>query len=635
MTHESKHLFIAAAAVVLSAAGLAKAQTTVPAHLPRKGLVAFWTADGHAKDSLGKHHGTLQPGVTYTTGRHGKAKGAFGFNGKRGSVSIPDSAPLDTDDAFTLSAWVRPAGYRHNQGDRFSMILTKWYSSGVAGAGDYILALSTSGVPFVDILDRTAVIVMDTATAKSVAPTRAWTHVAATFNRGRLMLYVNGKLEANKTAKLKHTDRREYKNDNVVVGSFWKDGFYNFHGAIDEVGIWNRALSAWEVRALFGGHPTGLPHITRAASSDRIELIDRSVLIGKVESESYTITTASVGRVKIPAARVVGLVSGSKKDPRVRLVLSDSQVVVGKMSGQVLQLTLAQSSGVLKIPVGKILQFGYRITKDKPAAPVASGPLVILTGGDRLAWTECKQKLQLATASGVVDLAIDDMLNVGATDPAAREYRVVFRNGSTLTGTLLPEELTLKLQLGPTLTCPRGDVRSFVMLAKHVKPTGPATVRMRNGDRLFGKIADRKLTIRTEFGEVKVHAASVLTMTFDATKPTQVVAKMWGNTTIRGRLVQPTVTVAITPNGPAVKAKTTQIASITRSSVLPPPEVLKKAEQLIAQLGAESFEDRQAATEALIAMGKGIVPLLKKYLAETRDPEIRQRIQNILEQLGG
>jgi len=172
------------------------------------------------------------------------------------------------------------------------------------------------------------------------------------------------------------------------------------------------------------------------------------------------------------------------------------------------------------------------------------------------------------------------------------------------------------------------------MLARHVKPTGPATVQMRNGDRLFGRIAERALTIRTEFGELKVHATSVLTMTFDATKPAQVVAKMWGNTTIRGRLVQPTVTVAITPNGPAVKAKTTQIVSITRSSVLPPPEVLKKARQFIAQLGAESFEDRETAAKALIAMGKGVVGVLKTNLA-SRDPEIRQRLEQIIKALNG
>jgi hypothetical protein len=82
-----------------------------------------------------------------------------------------------------------------------------------------------------------------------------------------------------------------------------------------------------------------------------------------------------------------------------------------------------------------------------------------------------------------------------------------------------------------------------------------------------------------------------------------------------------------------VKVTPAQIASITNSSAQPPPELLKKAEQLIAQLGAESFEDREAAAKALVAMGKGIVGLLKKH-SKSSDPEIRQRIQDILEKLG-
>jgi len=177
--------------------------------------------------------------------------------------------------------------------------------------------------------------------------------------------------------------------------------------------------------------------------------------------------------------------------------------------------------------------------------------------------------------------------------------------------------------------------KHLLIAAAPVEPTGGVTVQMRNGDRLLGKLGDETLSIQTEFGLTKIRSASVLTMTFDAAKPAQVVAKMWADTTISGRLVQPTVTVAIMPGGPTVKAKTTHIASITRTSALPPPEMLKKIEKRIAQLGAESYLDREKAQKALIAMGKSIVPLLKKYLAETRDPEIRQRLQEIIKTLGG
>lgn len=72
------------------------------------------------------------------------------------------------------------------------------------------------------------------------------------------------------------------------------------------------------------------------------------------------------------------------------------------------------------------------------------------------------------------------------------------------------------------------------------------------------------------------------------------------------------------------------VAAITRPYALPGPETLEKVLKLIAQLGAESYADREAATKALAEMGKSIVPLLKKHLTSP-DPEVRQRIGQILE----
>ena len=61
--------------------------------------------------------------------------------------------------------------------------------------------------------------------------------------------------------------------------------------------------------------------------------------------------------------------------------------------------------------------------------------------------------------------------------------------------------------------------------------------------------------------------------------------------------------------------------------------MVKKAQKLIALLGAASYKDREEATKALIAMGKAIVPLLRPHLTSD-DPEIRHRIRLILEKLG-
>jgi len=590
MTLESKHLLIAAAAVVLSAmaAGAAKAQTSVPTHLPRNGLVAVWLADGNTKDTAGKNHGTIQQGAVFTAGRCGKTNGAFGFKGKNGFITVPDTAQLDTDDAFTLSAWIRPKGYAHNKGDRYSMIVSKWFTSGYCG--DYIFALTTKGVPFLQISQKGGQANWDRVDARSAVPTARWTHLAATFDRGQLKIYINGILDASKASRLIHTDRSEYGHDEVVIGGYWKDGFYNFHGAIDEVCIWNRALNASEVSAITATAPGA--HVTRDDRGDRVELKNGSVLIGTIETRAYTVTVF-FGRIKIPAARVIGAARDNKKNSPMRLILTDGQVVAAEMTRQTVQLKI-EGGSTLKIPVDGIRQFGYRVSKDRPNSPVTSGPMVILRGGSRLAWTKCREKLQLKTPYAKVDLTIRDISTIKPAGPRSRNHQVVLRNGSALTGMLLPEKLTLKLQLGSDTVISRAKIWGFVTSGRPVTPTGTAMMVMRNADRLSGRLTDKTLAIQTEFGRVKVSPGDLLTAEFDPQKPGELTAKIRDNTIIRGRLVAPAVTFEIMPGGPTMKVKPGEITSIKRASPPHPPGIRKKVGSLAAQLGVEPPEDGEA-----------------------------------------
>ena len=77
-----------------------------------------------------------------------------------------------------------------------------------------------------------------------------------------------------------------------------------------------------------------------------------------------------------------------------------------------------------------------------------------------------------------------------------------------------------------------------------------------------------------------------------------------------------------------------QFVSIECPLPLPPKAARIEVEKLIAQLGAESYEDRQNASKKLVKMGKNILPILKGHL-QTGDPEVRQRIEGVMEQLGG
>jgi len=320
---------------------------------------------------------------------------------------------------------------------------------------------------------------------------------------------------------------------------------------------------------------------------------------------------------------------------RVWVFLADGQVAAGSLHDTIIHLKLAEGSP-LKVPLTKTRQCGYRISKDRPAEPRPGGLMVYLRSGERLApAAKAAPKLQLQTPYAKVDLPIGWLLKLESLAGTGGTYRAMLANGSALSGTLLPEELTLKLKLGPEAKIGREEILLFLAAGQPAKPANAATMVMRNGDRLYGHVADKTLTVRTEFGEASINPRTVQTMKFAAEKPGAVALKMWSDTDLAGQLVEPELTFSIAPGGPTVKVKTTQIASITQTSALPPPKLLQRIEKLVAQLGAESYLDREKGQKELIAMGKSIAGLLKKYLAETRDPEIRQRLQEIIKILGG
>jgi len=379
------------------------------------------------------------------------------------------------------------------------------------------------------------------------------------------------------------------------------------------------------------GRSGGIPPVTRLERTDRIELNDGDVLLGTIENKSYTVTTF-YGTIEVPASRVVGVVPGSDKPGRVRLVQTDGQVIVGTLAEESVQLTLSVGP-TLNVPPASIRQLSYRISEDRPAGLAVSEPMVLLRSGDRLIWTECSTKLQLTGPWGAVDLPLQSLQRMEWADTEGRGHRARFPGGTVLAGTLGAEKLTLKLKVVPELEIASKDVRLIALPMKNHTPFEPAaTVLLHNGSRLLGRLEHETLALRTEFGQVDVYVGDLKTLTYDAERAGHVTITAWNGTTLRGQLTAPKLTCRMGPNGPRVSLMTARIASITQPFPLLRPAAQEKAEKLIAQLASESYKDREAATTELVKMGKGVVPLLKKHVNDP-DPEVRHRIEAILKQL--
>jgi hypothetical protein len=173
----------------------------------------------------------MNSGASWTTaGKFGKA---LSFNGSSGLVSIADAASLDFTSAMTIEAWVRPTT-RSN----WDTVVMKGYGS--TGRAYALYAGDKNGRPAASV--RISSSERSTAGSSALA-LNTWSHVAMTYGGGRLRVYVNGVQVASSSV----TGSIRTSSDPVTIGGSTVWGRW-FAGQIDEVRIYNRALSQTEIQ---------------------------------------------------------------------------------------------------------------------------------------------------------------------------------------------------------------------------------------------------------------------------------------------------------------------------------------------------------------------------------------------------
>jgi len=198
------------------------------------GLVAAYafgegSGTATADASGGGNAGSLLNAAWTTSGKYGNA---LVFNGTNARIDVPDAAALHLSSALTLEAWVKPA-----------VVSNAWRDVIYKGNDNYYLeATSTGGsVPV-----GGGTIGGKTAEAKAggaLAP-GTWSHLAVTYDGAGVRLYVNGTLAAT-TSK---TGAIATSTNPLQIGGDTSYGQY-FNGTIDEVRIYNVALTAAQIQA--------------------------------------------------------------------------------------------------------------------------------------------------------------------------------------------------------------------------------------------------------------------------------------------------------------------------------------------------------------------------------------------------
>jgi len=231
----------------------AVAQTCVN---PPAGLVSWWPGDGNANDLIGGNHGMLEGGMTFTSGVVGQA---FILDGVDDFVRVPEVTELDGFPELTIDAWINLNAFEDE------IIVSKYDSNDLNGVS-YYFVVRPPGVLELGVYEICceigSFIAASMISNDPVIPIGVTTHVAGIWKGGlNFESYVNG-IQVSGTAQvfgdggipasMANTDK------SVFIGAY-QATFVNGHfdGIIDEVEIYNRALSSSEIQAIFAAGSAG------------------------------------------------------------------------------------------------------------------------------------------------------------------------------------------------------------------------------------------------------------------------------------------------------------------------------------------------------------------------------------------
>lgn len=212
----------------------------LPANL-QSGLVGYWPFCGNANDESGNGNNGTVNGANLTTDRFDDIGSSYYFEGNQ-TISISHNEALNLSSNFSLSLWYNPTIVNEPEVD----LLIKGIND-YTGRPYYLRhhgdSNESQGLAF-----RHATGVFPEAPSievSSVLPSlNEWHHIAISINDSLTSLYVDGIL---KDTSLFTGLTGIQNNEALSIGG----GYYQYNGKLDDIGIWNRALSSYEVQQLY------------------------------------------------------------------------------------------------------------------------------------------------------------------------------------------------------------------------------------------------------------------------------------------------------------------------------------------------------------------------------------------------
>jgi Concanavalin A-like lectin/glucanases superfamily/Immunoglobulin I-set domain/Immunoglobulin domain/Cohesin domain len=211
-------------------------------------IVSWWSAEGNALDNVGGNNGNLGGNVTFGPG---EVDQAFVFDGTNSFIDLGSPANLQLQD-FTIECWIERSSS--------SVVSASYPNAQIFGYGQngYALGIWHDGRLYLTKND-----VDQVAVSAGLTDTNSWHHVAVTKSGSNVVFYLDGV----GLPPVTYTEVFSFETS-VSIGALGSTQICPFYGAIDELAVYSRALSASEIQTIYtagsGGKCfSGGPFITK------------------------------------------------------------------------------------------------------------------------------------------------------------------------------------------------------------------------------------------------------------------------------------------------------------------------------------------------------------------------------------
>jgi hypothetical protein len=238
--HFMKKLNLIAALLIAASSAFAQ----VPSYVPTNGLVGWWPFNGNANDESGNNYTGIVSGAILTTDRFGIINAAYSFNGINDYIQT--NAPgITGTNSRSISFWIKtsdlsiqtPIDYYGGSGSAFQPILNSPCAGlGIDGATGVV---TRGGANLINNQWHHCVLVFDNQTS---------------FTISDVLMYIDGNIQSTITCSALNANTivNTTTSANFVFGKTTSNVRF-LNGLLDDIGMWNRALTQQEITVIYNG----------------------------------------------------------------------------------------------------------------------------------------------------------------------------------------------------------------------------------------------------------------------------------------------------------------------------------------------------------------------------------------------